>query len=253
MAKTVTFDVKNLKRKLSLYEETQAKFAGKKTLTKFAKRVKGRDGILSKKYQLMFKSTVDFTKTSTFTVQEGLNLDIGVKDEKALKDKKGNPAAKYLYPPIGGGSTEAYGTQFTQYLRDRNLMNRGDYPFAVIGNKFIRTGKGGRVTKATYKNTMIGLAQTRKKAIKRGQKGVKIMDSRVFAIKNDGDSKNSKLRAGIYREVVTRKNKTFVTPLFMFRSIPTQAPKQSFANIVTSASRKLIPEMWLNEIQELAK
>ena len=39
----------------------------------------------------------------------------------------------------------------------------------------------------------------------------------------------------------------------MFKSTPTQAPKQSFANIVTSASRKLIPEMWLNEIQELAK
>jgi len=253
MAQTVTFSVKNLKRKLSLYEQTQASFAGKKTLTKFAKRMKGRDGIVSKKYQLMFKSTVDFTKTSTFTIQDGLNLDIGVKDEKALKGKKGNPAAKYLYPPIGGGGTEAYGTQFTQYLRNENFMDRGDYPFAVIGNKFIRTGKGGRVTKATYKNTMIGLSKTKKKAVKRGQKGAKIMDGRVFAIKNDGDSKNSKLRAGIYREVITRKNKTFVSPLFMFKSTPTQAPKQSFANIVTSASRKLIPEMWLDEIQELAK
>ena len=249
MAKKVTFSVKNLKRKLSLYEQTQASFAGKKTLTKFAKRMKGRDGIVSKKYQLMFKNTVDFTKTSTFTVQDGLSLDIGVKDEKAMGSKKGNPAAKYLYPPVGGGSTEAYGTQFTQYLRDRNFMNRGDYPFAVIGNKFIRTGKGGRVTRATYKNTIIGLSQTQKKAIKRGQKGAKIMDGRVIAFKND----TGKFKAGIYREVVTRKSKTFLSPLFMFKSTPTQAPKQSFANIVTSASRKLIPEMWLNEIQELAK
>ena len=252
MAKTVTFSVKNLKRKLSLYEETQAKFAGKKTLTKFAKRMKGRDGIVSKKYQLNFKSTVDFTKTSTFTIQEGLSLDIGVKDEKALKGKKGNPAAKYLYPPVGGGSTEAYGTQFTQYLRNKNFMNRDDYPFAVMGNRFIRKGKGGRVTRASYKNTMIGLSLTEKKSVKKGDKGGKIQSSRVFAIKNLGDSKNAKLKGGIYRQV-TRKDKTFVVPLFVFKSIPTQAPKQSFGDIVTLASRKLIPEMWLDEIQELAK
>ena len=57
---------------------------------------------------------------------------LGVKDERALKGK-GNPAGKYLYPVIGGGSTKAYGTQFTQYLRNRNFMKKGDYPFAVRG------------------------------------------------------------------------------------------------------------------------
>tara|TARA_R100000700_G_scaffold39245_1_gene51672 strand:+ start:872 stop:1633 length:762 start_codon:yes stop_codon:yes gene_type:complete len=251
MAKTVTFSVKNLKRKLSLYEQTQASFAGKKTLTKFAKRMKGRDGIVSKKYQLMFKNTVDFTKTSTFTVQDGLSLDIGVKDEKAMGSKKGNPAAKYLYPPIGGGSTEAYGTQFTQYLRDRNFMNRGDYPFAVLDNPLIRTGKGGRVTRATYKNTIIALSKTQKKGIKSRSKGSKIMDARVIALK----AGETKYKGGIYREEPRNDGKfpTFLRPLFIFKSTPTQAPKQSFKSIITSESRRLIPEMWLDEIQDLAK
>ena len=250
MAKTVTFSVKNLKRKLSLYEQTQASFAGKKTLTKFAKRMKGRDGIVSKKYQLMFKNTVDFTKTSTFTVQQGLELDIGVKDEKALKGK-GNPAAKYLYPPIGGGSTEAYGTQFTQYLRDRNFMNRGDYPFAVLDNPLIRTGKGGRVTRATYKNTIIALSKTQKKGIKARSKGSKIMDARVIALK----AGETKYKGGIYREQPRNDGKfpTFLRPLFVFKPTPSQSAKQPFPSIVKGFSDALIMKLWLREIKRLAK
>tara|TARA_R100001015_G_C4555381_1_gene116315 strand:+ start:43 stop:804 length:762 start_codon:yes stop_codon:yes gene_type:complete len=251
MAKTVTFSVKNLKRKLSLYEETQAKFAGKKTLTKFAKRMKGRDGIVSKKYQSMFKSTVSFTKTSTFSVQDGLKLEIGVKDEKAMGSKKGNPAAKYLYPPIGGGSTEAYGTQFTQLLRNLNYMDKDDYPFAVRSNPLIRIGKNGRVTRATYKNTISALKATKNKSIKGRSKGSKIQDARVVAFK----AGESKYKGGIYREQVPSSGKfpSFFRPLFVFKPTPTQAPKQSFNSIITSESRKLIPEMWLDEIQELAK
>ena len=91
-------------------------------------------------------------------------LTVGVKDERAIS--KGNPASKYLYPPIGGGSTKAYGTLFTQYLKDRNYMNKNDYPFAVTDNRLIKIGKNGRVTKSTYSNTMIGLAKTRSKQTK---------------------------------------------------------------------------------------
>ena len=252
MAKTVTFNVKNLKKKLSLYEETQANFAGKKALTKFGKRIKGREGIIAKKYKLMFSSPVFFTLNSTFTVQRGLELDVGVKDAKALKSGKGNPASKYLYPAIGGGSTKAYDTLFTQYLRNRNLINNGDYPFAVIGNRFIKTNKRGRVTKSTYSNTMIGLAKTRDKEIKsRSRVNSKIQDARVIAFASD----TGKYRKGIYREQTPSKGKfkSFLKPLFMFKPIPTQRPKQTFSSIVGGASKKLIPEMWLKEIQELAK
>ena len=49
MSVTFTFDLKNIRKKLSVYEETQAKFAGKKTLTKLGKRIKGKEGIIAKK------------------------------------------------------------------------------------------------------------------------------------------------------------------------------------------------------------
>ena len=83
---------------------------------------------------MMFKSPVFFTLNSTFTVQKGIRLDIGEKDTLALKKGKGNPAAFYLYPAIGGGSTSAYATQFTQYLLNRNLMKKEITPllFQVI-------------------------------------------------------------------------------------------------------------------------
>ena len=131
-------------------------------------------------------------------------------------------------------------------------MNNGDYPFAVLGNRYIKTDGNGRVRRYIYKNVQIGLAKTRDKEVKARSRGGKIQDARVFAIKNQGDSRNKKLKAGIYREV-TRKNKTFVSPLFMFKPVPTQKPKETFRSIIQNSSKKIIPELWIKEIKELAK
>ena len=248
MAATIKLSIKNLEKRLTIYEQTQVKFAGKKALTQYAKRAKTKEGFIAKKYKMMFRSPVFFTLNSTFTVQKGIKLDIGVKD----KVEKGNPAGKYLYPAIGGGSTSAYATQFTQYLKNRNFMEKGDYPFAVLGNRYIKTDASGRVRRYIYRNVMFGLAKTRDKEVKARSKGGKIQDARVFAIKNQGDSRNKKLKAGIYREV-TRKNKTIVAPLFMFKATPSQKPKQTFRSIIQDSSKKIIPELWLKEIKELAK
>jgi len=252
MAQIIKISLGNLEKRLTIYEQTQVKFAGKKALTQYAKRAKTKEGFIAKKYKMMFRSPVFFTLNSTFTVQKDIKLDIGVKDALALKKGKGNPAAFYLYPAIGGGSTSAYATQFTQYLKNRNLMNDGDYPFAVLGNRYIKTDASGRVRRYIYRNVMFGLAKTRDKEVKARSKGGKIQDARVFAIKNQGNSRNKKLKAGIYREV-TRKNKTIVAPLFMFKATPSQKPKQTFRSIIQDSSKKIIPELWLKEIKELAK
>jgi len=248
MASTIKISLGNLEKRLTIYEQTQVKFAGKRALTQYAKRAKTKEGFIAKKYKMIFRNPVFFTLNSAFTVQKGIKLDIGVKD----KVDKGNPAGKYLYPAIGGGSTKAYATQFTQYLLNRNFMNNGDYPFAVLGNRYIKTDGNGRVRRYIYKNVQIGLAKTRDKEVKARSRGGKIQDARVFAIKNKGNSRNKKLKAGIYREV-TRKNKTFVIPLFMFKPVPTQKPKETFRSIIQNSSKKIIPELWIKEIKELAK
>jgi len=244
MAKTIKLSIKNLEKRLTIYEQTQVKFAGKKALTQYAKRAKTKEGFIAKKYKMMFRSPVFFTLNSTFTVQKGIKLDIGVKD----KVDKGNPAGKYLYPAIGGGSTSAYATQFTQYLKNRNLMDNGDYPFAVLGNRYIKTDASGRVRRYIYRNVMFGLAKTRDKEVKARSKGGKIQDARVVAFR----SNKGKFKKGIYREVSNKKG-SYLSPLFMFKPTPSQKPKQTFRLIIQDSSKKIIPELWLKEIKELAK
>ena len=245
MATIIKISLGNLEKRLTIYEQTQVKFAGKKALTQYAKRAKTKEGFIAKKYKMMFRSPVFFTLNSTFTVQKGIKLDIGVKD----KVESGNPAGKYLYPAIGGGSTSAYATQFTQYLLNRNLMNNGDYPFAVLGNRFIKTDGSGRVRRYIYKNVMFGLAKTRDKEVKaRSKKNSKIQDARVIAFKSD----KGKFKKGIYREVSNKKG-SYLSPLFMFKPVPTQKPKETFRSIIQNSSKKIIPELWFKEIKELAK
>jgi len=248
MATQIKLSIKNLEKRLSIYEQTQVKFAGKKALTQYAKRSKTKEGFIAKKYKMMFRSPVLFTLNSTFTVQKGIKLDIGVKDTLGLKKGKGNPAAFYLYPAIGGGSTSAYATQFTQYLKNRNFMNDGDYPFAVLGNRYIKTDGNGRVRRYIYRNVQFGLAKTRDKETKGRSKGGKIQDARVLAFRTD----RGKFKKGIYREVSNKKG-SFLSPLFLFKATPTQKPKQTFRSIIEDSSKKIIPELWFKEIKELAK
>tara|TARA_R100001591_G_scaffold41107_1_gene52536 strand:+ start:56 stop:832 length:777 start_codon:yes stop_codon:yes gene_type:complete len=257
MAQTFKFDLRNFERKLSVYELSQANFAGKVALTKLAKRLKGSQG-LRQRYMRIFDRPVSFTLNSTFTVQRGLELDVGIKD----KIEKGNPAGKYLFPPIGVGSGRAYDTLFTQYLRNRNLIENTDYPIPATDHSLVKVNKRGNVTSGTYSSTVIALGKTRsqgknRSAFKGGNSS--IPDQRVFAITRDGASNNKKLKAGIYREQKGRgKNKFEVKALFFYKKIPTQSKggrggKKMFPEIVKDFTDAQLFKIWLREIKNLAK
>lgn len=250
------YNFSKIQKRFNAYEKTQANFAGKVALTRLGKELKGKNGLIARSYKgghglQKFKSAVFYTLNSTFTKQRGLALDVGVKDEKASSG--GNPASKYLYPVIGGGSTKAYDTLFTQYLRNRNLINKGDYPYAVRANSLIRLGKNGRVTKSTYYNTMIGLAKTRDKEVKaRSKKNGKIQDARVIAFKTKTAA--GKYNKGIYREHTpsSGKYRSYLKPLFIFKDIPTQKGKFTFRQRVKFFADKKVFEYWSQEIKRLA-
>ena len=272
MATTFKFDLKNFQRRLSLYEQSQANFAGKVALTKLAKRLKGATvkteggtstmGIRDR-YKRIFKNPVPFTLNSTFTVQRELELDVGIKD----KVEKGNPAGKYLFPPIGVGSGEAYDTLFTRYLRDRSLINSTDYPYPVRENPLVRKNRFGNVTANTYRNTVIGLGKTRTGGSFSGGNN-KIHDARVVNFKNDKivkkkDGTEKVIKKGIYREQIGRgKNKPFLRPLFFYGSIPTQSKGGAgestmkgrlFPQIVKEFADAQLFKIWLREIKNLAR
>ena len=251
MAVTILFDLKKFNRFLSVYEQSQTEFAGKVALTKFAKRVKGSQG-LRQRYKRIFDRPVPFTLNSTFTVQRGLELDVGIKDEKGLKGGKGNPAARYLFPPIGMGSGRAYDTQFTQYLRNRNLIKNSDYPIPATSHSLVRVNKYGNVTQGTYGATKKALGKTRSSKGQQGFAGgdAKIGDRRVFALKQD----KGKLRRGIYRETGDKGAKA----LFYYGAIPSQTKGGSggdklFPQIVGDFADAQLIKIWLREIKQLAK
>jgi len=261
MATRIVFDINKFNRFLSIYEQSQTEFAGKRALTKFGQRIKGSQG-LAQRYKRIFDRPVPFTTNSTFTVQRGLELDIGIKDERAISKTskgKGNPASKYLFPPIGIGSGKAYDTLFTQYLRDRNLINNSDYPFPITKNPLVRTNQYGNVTQTTYGNTKRALGKTRKGGNFAGGNS-KIQDARVIAFKDDKKiGKGKTIRKGIYRE--TKKvgsNETFLRPLFLYGAIPSQSKGGSkgnklFPEIVKDFADAQLIKIWLREIKQLAK
>ena len=257
MAKSLVFNFSKIQKRFNVYELTQAKFAGKKALTRLSREIKGRDGLVAKTYKKgksKFKNPVPFTLSSTFGIQRGLELQVGVKDEKAIT--KGNPASKYLFPTIGGGSKRAYDTLFTQYLRNRNLINKGDYPAPITENPLVKLNKFRNVTANTYGQTKIALAKTRNNKKSSGAfsgGNAKIVDGRVFAIKRDGQGNNPNLKKGIYRETAKKGKKTFLRPLFRFVSIPSQGGKETFRSRIKGIAKDRVYKYWTKEIKKLAK
>lgn len=251
MASKVIYNFDNIQKTLSFYEQSQMKFAAQVSLTKYGKDLQQR--IIPKTYQRIFKNPVTFTLNSTFKKQSGLQMEVGVKDQSAMK-KKGNPAANYLFPVIGRGSNLVYETLFSQHLKRSNFMEDGQYPFAVIGNRFIkRKASSGRVSSTTYQNTMIGLGKTRDKELKRKNRGnAKIQDARVVAFKKD----TGKYKAGIYRQMTKgrgKKSSTFLAPLFIYGSLPTVPKLGFFDDIVIHSFRKTYPEIFRKELNRLTK
>ena len=257
---TFSYNFERIKKQLNVYERSQAKFAGKKALTRLNRELKGKDGLVAKTYKTgtlsggKFRDPVTFTVASTFGKQTGLELMVGVKDETAMKDRKGNPASKYLYPVIGGGSTKAYDTTFTQYLRNKDFIKNSEYPFAFLQSRYIRKTKRRRVSKNTYRNTVIALEQQKD----HGSIGGKLQDARVVAFKQP--PKGSKWKnGGIYREVPLRaKTKTGakkfkLEPLFIFKKTPRQAGKVTFSQRIKKIADKRVFKYWVSETRKLAK
>ena len=248
----ISYNFERIKKKLDVYERSQSKFAGKKALTRLNKELKGKNGLVAKTYKKgrkgeRFIDPVSFTLNSTFGVQRGLDLEVGVKDEKALKGK-GNPASKYLYPTIGGGTTKAYSTNFTKYLKDTGLLKTSEYPFANLDkevDRYIRRNKRGRVSRNTYRNTINAIEQPKP----HGSKGGKLQDAKVFVLK----SERRGLKAGIYREVPRRDGKFTARALFFFGKTPRQSGKKTFSQRIKGIADERVFKYWIREIKILSK
>ena len=193
-----------------------------------------------------FRQPVDFTKNSVLYKHRKNQVDFYLYNKEA----KGNAPSKYLYPVIGGGSTEPYPTRFVQYLLRRNYMRKGQYPVANLKNTTdIELNASGNVKHTIYRNTIWGLKATTEKEIKRKSRAKTIHKGRVFAKTQPwGNGK----RPGIYR-MALNKNKEFVRPLFFYISTPSIKPKQSFGVQITAIAKREFPKFLKKNVNKAGK
>ena len=196
-----------------------------------------------------FRNPVDLTKDSVLYKPQKNKVEFYLYNKEA----KGNAPSKYLYPVIGGGTTEPYPTRFVQYLKNRNFMRKDQYPVANLRNTTdIQLNAFGNVKPTIYRNTIWGLAATRDKEIKRKSKAKTIHKGRVFAVRYKGESKNKRLEAGIYRMVLD-KNKETVRPLFAFVKTPKIKPKESFGVQITAIAKRELPRFLRKNVNKAGK
>ena len=256
MADPITFSFKRIENKLKIYEKANAKFAGSKAMRRIAFQIaKGKTGwSIPDTYKHIFKAPVARTLGSMNYQAKGLTADLITNKDEG----KGNAPAKYLFPVIGGGSNEVFYTRFQEYLRGKGYMNNSDYAFANLKHPKIRTRASGRVTPNTYRNTMIGLSQTKKGNLDFKSSGAKIQDGAVYAFKNDwtrmkkgGETVQNK--AGIWRMKVTKKEGSWLQPLFFFKSAPSVPDKGKLNIHVKDVFEKIAGPIWIEEIKKAAK
>ena len=187
-------------------------------------------------FKKSFRDPVPFTVNSVLFRAEkkpkSYDIFFRIKDEKDVKGKFNQTPAEYLYPRIGTGSKMVFQTRFQKSLIKYGYMNRGDQANPnFTKNSIIQSRtKNGRLSPAAYANTLEALKITKNGAFK-GKKpkySVKISSSPVFAVREEGLSRNSKLKPGIYKV----KNKS-LSLLFAFAersSIKTNRPFQQFVD-----------------------
>ena len=252
MAFKITFKPKELSKKLDKYSAKSIRFVSYRSIEDLGPLL--RDKNIKQRYKDLFIDPVPFTLNSLLFK----NYDNKAKiDFFTFSDEsKSNPPSKYLYPVIGGGSTEPYPTRFVQYLKNRNYMRKDQYPVANLRNTTdIKLNAIGNVKPTVYRNTIYGLAATKQgqfKGANRKSKKTKIHDGRVFAVTARGESKNKRLRPGIYR-MVLEKNKEKVRPLFLFAKTPKIKPKQSFGVQISDIAERELPRFLQKNINKVGK
>ena len=201
-------------------------------------------------FKNIFRSPVPYTLNSITYSPRGNDIKNMVTFQINEDESKGNAPAKYLYPVIGGGSTEIYATRFLQYLRKRNYINNNQYPYPNTKYSEMIKTKDGRVKPTVYRNTIWALSSTKNKKLKRKSKGSRIHDARVFASK---DPFGGKYKAGIYRVKSDEGKDGMIKPLFIYGQSPNITPKTTFDKLVIGVVDKQFQKILDKNIKRVGK
>ena len=249
MAIKYTFKPKELSKKLDKYSAKSIRFVSYRSIEDLGPQLRNKN--IKQRYTDLFIDPVPFTLNSLLF--KNYNGKAKIDFFTFSDESKSNPPSKYLYPVIGGGSSNVYEPRFTQWLKANKYMRRNQYPLANLSYKdMILTGANGRVLPQVYANTQRALRKTDAKGTKYNAQGQKIQDARVFAKKDSF----GKYKPGIYRVNLKKGStyKTFITPLFFFDSKPSVKRKtQTFFDLVKKSSDKNVGKIFLRELEKYGR
>ena len=252
MAKYIEFDVEKLLGSLDLVQKSNFNYAAKQTLKVIG--FKTAKNYFPKEMGTRFKSAVPFTQKSVRYGVEGQTLTLSINPDES----KGNAPAKYLYGVMSDIGGEAYPTRFARWLWDKDLAPKSKFPIPAFGSAAVPKAKGSnsRVPAWFYAQTQAALARELTKTgnltvVGTGRKSVpvrgRVAGSRVFNVRQQGDSRNKELSAGIYR-VKSRAN---VNQLFRYiDTIPTVPQKLPFHRFGTEKVKEMLPSVLSLQIQK---
>jgi len=205
-------------------------------------------------FREQFRDPVPYTLDSIFYSPRGTDIKNKVTFNINDDESKGNAPAKYLFPVIGGGSTQVYPTRFLQYLRKRNYIRSDQYPYPNTKySEMVKLKADGRVKPSVYRNTIWGLSSTTNKTKKRKSTGSNIHDARVFAVKNKGDSNNKRLKPGIYRLKADEGKDGTIKALFKYGNLPSIKAKPTFGQLVEDVVLLQFPSILKKNINKVGK
>lgn len=252
MGQYVEFDAEKLLGKLNVLQKANFNYAAKQSLKIIGFQMKAN--IFPSKMETSFDNVVPFTKRSIRYGVQDTTLTLSVNRDEG----KGNAPAKYLYGVMSETGGKAYPTRFARWLWDKDLAPKSKFPIPAFGSAAVPKAKGSnsRVPAWFYAQTQAALARELTKTgnltvVGTGRKSVpvrgRVAGSRVFNVRQQGDSRNKELSAGIYR-VKSRAN---VNQLFRYiDTIPTVPQKLPFHRFGTEKVKEMLPSVLSLQIQK---
>jgi len=252
MAKYVEFDVEKLLGPLNILQKANFGYAAKQSLKVLG--FKAAKKYLPDEMGRRFDSAVPYTKRSVRYGVEGQTLTLSINPE----DQKGNAPAKYLFGVMSETGGKAYPTRFSKWLWDKDLAPRNKFPMPAFESPAVPKRKNlkDRAPSWFYSQTQAALARELTRTgnttvVGTGRKSVplrgRIAGSRVFNIRQKGDSHNKELSAGIYRV----KSKQNINQLFIYRdNIPLVPPKLPFHETATDYIKLNLPDELMKQINK---
>jgi hypothetical protein len=231
----VTADISKVEHLFDNLRKDQVPFATALALTKTAQYVQGE---LTKAMDTVFDRPTPYTKNALYVkpaTKSSLVAVVKVKDESF----KGNPAVRYLFPEITGGTRTLKG--FEKLLQRAGVMPAGWYAIPTSAALLDAYGNvsGGVVTRILSQLQAARDSLTNESAVLKAKRNRTKRNARYFAV--NPATERGKLKPGIYERLGSVWG-SGIRPIFLYtQKQPSYAARYDFYGMAKRLAAERYP------------